>query len=206
MMARGQKHPHLERERPVSDMSSADSPSGAGVANVTASQNQVGGAIDESSLDPQSKRAIDFIRMLLGKMSMDAEVSIAPDDGEGGENEIRLEIEGPDAGRIIGKRGQVLEAIQYLTTRVAHRPGEERKHIAVDAEGYRARHEDQLSQMARKLAERVMTEGKVITFDPMSARDRRVVHMALKEITGVRTESNGEGPDRRVQIIPVRTA
>ena len=202
MMARGQKHPHLERERPVSDMSSADSPSGA---SVTASQKQVG-AIDESSLDPQSKRAIDFIRMLLGKMSMDAEVSIAPDDGEGGENEIRLEIEGPDAGRIIGKRGQVLEAIQYLTTRVAHRPGEERKHIAVDAEGYRARHEDQLSQMARKLAERVMTEGKVITFDPMSARDRRVVHMALKEITGVRTESNGEGPDRRVQIIPVRTA
>jgi spoIIIJ-associated protein len=187
-------------------MSSADSPSGAGVASVTGSQKQVGGAIDESSLDPQSKRAIDFIRMLLGKMAMDAEVSIAPDDGEGGENEIRLEIEGPDAGRIIGKRGQVLEAIQYLTTRVAHRPGEERKHIAVDAEGYRARHEDQLSQMARKLAERVMTEGKVITFDPMSARDRRVVHMALKEITGVRTESNGEGPDRRVQIIPVRTA
>ena len=165
----------------------------------------VGGA-DEASLDPQSKRAIDFIRMLLGKMSMDAEVSIAPDDGEGGENEIRLEIEGPDAGRVIGKRGQVLEAIQYLTTRVAHRPGEERKHIAVDAEGYRARHEDQLSQMARKLAERVMSEGKIITFDPMNARDRRVVHIALKEITGVRTESNGEGPDRRVQIIPVKVA
>ena len=168
-------------------------------------QKQVGSGVDEGALDPQSKRAIDFVRMLLGKMSMDAEVSIAPDDGEGGENEIRLEIEGPDAGRIIGKRGQVLEAIQYLTTRVAHRPGEERKHIAVDAEGYRARHEDQLSQMARKLAQRVMTEGKVITFDPMSARDRRVVHMALKEITGVRTESNGEGPDRRVQIIPVRS-
>ena len=170
---------------------------------MTGSQNQ-GANADEAALDPQSKRAIDFIRMLLVKMSMDAEVSIAPDDGEGGENEIRLEIEGPDAGRIIGKRGQVLEAIQYLTTRVAHRPGEERKHIAVDAEGYRARHEDQLSQMARKLAQRVMTEGKIITFDPMSARDRRVVHIALKEITGVRTESNGEGPDRRVQIIPVR--
>jgi spoIIIJ-associated protein len=182
-------------------MSSADSPSGTNVAG--GSQKQVGG-VDESALDPQSKRAIGFLRMLLGKMSMDAEVSLAPDDGEGGDNEIRLEIEGPDAGRVIGKRGQVLEAIQYLTTRVAHRPGEERKHIAVDAEGYRARHEDQLSQMARKLAERVMTEGKVITFDPMSARDRRVVHMALKEITGVRTESNGEGPDRRVQIIPVR--
>ena len=182
-------------------MSSADRPSGTKVAG--GSQKQIEG-VDEGSLDPQSKRAIGFVRMLLEKMSMDAEVTIAPDDGEGGENEIRLEIEGPDAGRVIGKRGQVLEAIQYLTTRVAHRPGEDRKHIAVDAEGYRARHEDQLAQMARKLAERVMTEGKVITFDPMSARDRRVVHMALKEISGVRTESNGEGPDRRVQIIPVR--
>ena len=198
-MTRAQRHPLSEREKPVSDMSSSDTPVGG-------SQKQVGGAIDESSLDPQSKRALDFIRMLLGKMSMDAEVTIAPDDGEGGENEIRLEIEGPDAGRIIGKRGQVLEAIQYLTTRVAHRPGEERKHIAVDAEGYRARHEDQLSQMARKLAQRVMVEGKVITFDPMSARERRIVHMALRDIKGVRTESMGQEPQRRVQIIPDKVA
>jgi len=169
------------------------------------SQNQVGTVEGEDSLDPQTKRAMGFVRTLLEKMQMDAEVSIAPDDGEGGDDEIRLEIEGPDAGRVIGKRGQVLEAIQYLTTRVAHRPGEERKHIAVDAEGYRARHEDQLGQMAIKLAQRVKIEGKVITFDPMNARDRRVVHMAIKDIAGVRTESNGEGPDRRVQIIPVRT-
>ncbi len=161
---------------------------------------------DEGPLDPQTERALNFVDMLLEKMDMDAEVTLAPDDGEGSADEIRLEIEGPDAGRIIGKRGSVLEAIQYLTTRIAHRPGEPRKHIAVDAEGYRARHEDQLSEMACKLAKRVATEGKVITFDPMSARDRRVVHMALKEITDVRTESHGEGPDRRVQIIPVKSA
>ena len=159
---------------------------------------------DDGPLDPQTERALNFVDMLLEKMDMDAEVTLAPDDGEGSADEIRLEIEGPDAGRVIGKRGMVLEAIQYLTTRVAHKPGEPRKHIAVDAEGYRARHEDQLAEMARKLARRVATEGKVITFDPMSARDRRVVHMALKEITDVRTESHGEGPDRRVQIIPVK--
>ena len=168
------------------------------------SQNGSEGVEDEGPLDPQAQRALEFVEMLLEKMTMDAEVTIAPDDGEGGENEIRLEIEGPDAGRIIGKRGQVLEAIQYLTTRIAHRPGEERRHIAVDAEGYRARHEDQLGQMAKRLGARVAKEGKVITFDPMSARDRRIVHMAIKDMTGVRTESNGEGPDRRVQIIPVK--
>ena len=161
---------------------------------------------DDGPLDPQTERALNFVDMLLEKMDMDAEVTLAPDDGEGSADEIRLEIEGPDAGRVIGKRGSVLEAIQYLTTRIAHKPGEPRKHIAVDAEGYRARHEDQLAEMAQKLARRVAKEGKVITFDPMSARDRRVVHMALKEITEVRTESHGEGPDRRVQIIPVKVA
>ena len=112
----------------------------------------------------------------------------------------------PHAGRIIGKKGNVLDAIQYLTTRVAVRPGEQRRHLFVDAEGYRARHEDQLSQMARRLAQRVAAEGKVITFDPMSARDRRVVHKALEDFPGVRTESSGEGSDRRVQIIPAKGA
>ena len=162
------------------------------------------GGQDDGAVDPQTERSLRFVRTLLSHMKMDAEVTLAPDDGEGSEDEIRLEIEGPDAGRVIGKRGAVLEAIQYLTTRIAHKPGEARRHVQVDAEGYRARHEDQLAQMAKRLAERVAREGKVITFDPMSARDRRVVHMALKDIQGVRTESNGEGADRRVQIIPVR--
>jgi len=172
------------------------------VSNVS----NVSNGFDESAVDAQTSRALAFVRTLMEKMLMNAEVNLAPDDGEGSADEIRLEIEGPDAGRVIGKRGAVLEAIQYLTTRVVHRPGEPRKHVAVDAEGYRARHEDQLAQMARRLGERVAAEGKIITFDPMSARDRRIVHMALKDVSGVRTESNGEGPDRRVQIIPASLA
>jgi spoIIIJ-associated protein len=156
-------------------------------------------------VDAQSQRAVDFVRMLLTKMQVDADAVLAPDDGEGSADEIRIDIEGPDAGRVIGKRGSVLEAIQYLTTRVVHRPGDARRHVQVDAEGYRARHEDQLAEMAQKLGQRVAKEGKVITFDPMSARDRRIVHVALKDVVGVRTESHGEGPDRRVQIIPLKT-
>jgi spoIIIJ-associated protein len=161
-------------------------------------------SVNEEGLDDQSKRALGFLRMLLDKMDMKAEVIVAPDDGESEEDEIRFEIEGPDAGRIIGKRGSVLEAIQYLTTRVIHKPGENRKHVSVDAEGYRARHEDQLAEMARRLGARVAQEGKVITFDPMNARDRRVVHRALQDFPGVRTESSGQGSDRRVQIIPAK--
>lgn len=163
---------------------------------------------EEKPLDEQTERALEFVRTLVDKMGMQVDVFLAPDDGESNDDEIRLEIEGPDAGRIIGKKGAVLEAIQYLTTRVVHRSRDNsrRRHVSVDAEGYRARHEDQLAQMARRLGERVAAEGKVITFDPMTARDRRIVHMALKEFTGVRTESVGEDPDRRIQIIPNRPA
>jgi len=161
--------------------------------------------VDETTADEPTRRALAFVRTLVDKMQMSAEVNLAPNDGEGSPDEIRIEIEGPDAGRIIGKKGNVLDAIQYLTARVVVRPGEPRRHVIVDAEGYRARHEDQLSQMARRLAERVASEGKVITFDPMSARERRIVHIALLYINAVRTESMGEEPQRRVQIIPDKT-
>lgn len=162
-------------------------------------------AIDEATADAQTQKALGFVRTLVEKLQMNVEVNLAPNDGEGTPDEIRIEIEGPDAGRIIGKKGNVLDAIQYLAARVVVRPGEPRRHLIVDAEGYRARHEDQLSQMARRLAERVASEGKVITFDPMSARERRIVHIALREVKGVRTESMGEEPQRRVQIIPDKT-
>ncbi|HTQ45796.1 MAG TPA: R3H domain-containing nucleic acid-binding protein [Polyangiaceae bacterium] len=155
-----------------------------------------------STPDEQTLKALAFVRVVVGKMEMNVEVNLAPDDGEGTPEEIRIEIEGPDAGRIIGKKGNVLDAIQYLTARAVVRPGDPRRHVIVDAEGYRARHEDQLSQMARRLAQRVATEGKVITFDPMSARERRIVHMALRDVKGVRTESTGVEPQRRIQIIP----
>jgi spoIIIJ-associated protein len=162
--------------------------------------------VDESALDAQTSKALSFVRTLVRKMQMKAEINLAPNDGEGAPDEIRIEIEGPDAGRIIGKKGIVLDAIQYLTARVVVRPGEPRRHVIVDSEGYRARHEDQLAQMARRLAARVATEGKIITFDPMSARERRIVHMALRDVKGVRTESIGEEPQRSVQIIPDKSS
>jgi spoIIIJ-associated protein len=186
----------LARPNGPADVSGAESPGEPGSTP----------SLDESTLDPQTLKALAFVRTLVAKMQMSVEVNLAPDDGEGSPDEIRIELEGPDAGRIIGKKGNVLDAIQYLTARVVIRPGDPRRHIIVDAEGYRARHEDQLAQMARRLAQRVATQGKVITFDPMSARERRIVHLALREIQGVRTESMGEEPQRRVQIIPNKAA
>jgi spoIIIJ-associated protein len=193
-MPRRPQHPLYERERLVSEQQELN-----GNERKPASPSR---SVDESTLDEQTRKALAFVRTLADKMQMAVEVNVAPDDGEGSPDEIRIEIEGPDAARIIGKKGNVLDAIQYLTARAAVRPGDARRHVIVDAEGYRARHEDQLAQMARRLAQRVATEGRIITFDPMSARERRIVHMALKDVKGVRTESMGEEPQRRVQIIP----
>ncbi len=189
----GRQRPQYERERLVSEEHELSRSDGERASKPS---------VDESTLDEQTRKALAFVRTISSKMQMSVEVNVAPNDGEGSPDEIRIEIEGPDAGRIIGKKGNVLDAIQYLTARVVVRPGDARRHVIVDAEGYRARHEDQLSQMARRLAQRVATEGKVITFDPMSARERRIVHVALREVKGVRTESMGEEPQRRVQIIP----
>jgi spoIIIJ-associated protein len=153
--------------------------------------------------DERSRDALEFVMKVLDEMEMDCDVELRrPKQDE--PNEIQLEIYGPDAGRIIGKKGQVLAALQYLTNRVVNRPGLDKRYVTVDAEGYRSRRDDTLATMAKRLGKQAVTEGKIITFEPMNPRDRRVIHLALAKFEGVVTKSEGEGEDRRVQIIPVR--
>lgn len=154
--------------------------------------------------DERALKALDFVTELVDKMQMDCRVRLRRPKDEESALEINLEITGADAGRIIGKKGQVLSAIQFLTNRVINRPGLEKRHILVDAEGYRSRRDNSLASMARRLGKQAVAEGKIITFEPMNPRDRRVVHLALAKFEGVITKSDGEGDDRRVQIIPVR--
>lgn len=153
--------------------------------------------------DAQSARALEFLGSVVAQMGMACKVRLRPSK-EDDEQEIRLEITGEDAGRIIGKKGQVLGALQFLTNRVLNRPGEERRYVNVDAEGYRSRRDNSLAAMAKRLGKQAMTDGKIITFEPMPPRDRRVVHLALAKLEGVVTRSEGDGDSRRVQIIPVR--
>lgn len=153
--------------------------------------------------DEKSAMALEFVTHVIEDMEVDCQVQLRR-PGEDSPDEISIEIVGPDSGRIIGKKGQVLQALQFLTHRVVNRPGEEKRHILVDAEGYRSRRDTNLASMARKLGKQALELGKIITFEPMNPRDRRVVHMALAKFEGVITKSDGEGDDRRVQIIPVR--
>ncbi len=153
--------------------------------------------------DEKSAMALEFVSHVIEDMEIDCEVRLRK-PGEDSPDEISIEIVGRDSGRVIGKKGQVLQALQFLTHRVVNRPGEEKRHILVDAEGYRSRRDTNLASMARKLGKQALELGKIITFEPMNPRDRRVVHMALAKFEGVITKSDGEGDDRRVQIIPVR--
>jgi spoIIIJ-associated protein len=153
--------------------------------------------------DEKSAMALEFVTHVIEDMDIDCDVKLRR-PGADSPDEISIEIVGKDSGRIIGKKGQVLQALQFLTHRVINRPGEEKRHILVDAEGYRSRRDTNLATMARKLGKQALELGKIITFEPMNPRDRRVVHMALADVEGVVTKSDGEGDDRRVQIIPVR--
>lgn len=162
---------------------------------------------DEAEIQPsdaRSKQALEFVVDVVREMELDCRVRLRrPKDGDS-PDEINIEIIGRDAGLAIGKKGQVLQALQFLTHRVVNRPGLDKRHVLVDAEGYRARRDDSLASMAQRLGGQAVKEGKIITFEPMNPRDRRVVHMALAKFEGVITKSEGEGEDRRVQIIPVR--
>jgi spoIIIJ-associated protein len=159
---------------------------------------------DVQPSDERTREALDFVTKIVKEMEMDCRVRLRRSKSNEDNDEINIEIDGRDAGRIIGKKGQVLAALQFLTHRVVNRPGLERRHILVDAEGYRSRRDDSLATMARRLGRQAVEQGKIITFEPMNPRDRRVVHLALAKFEGVVTKSDGEGDDRRVQIIPVR--
>ncbi len=154
--------------------------------------------------DGRADVVLDFVIDVLAAMGMDCTVDLLEPDEDDPPEEIRLEIEGRDAGRIIGKKGQTLSALQFVANRVVNRPQKTRRHVIIDAEGYRARREDALASMARRLGKQAVDEGKIITFEPMSPQDRRIVHLALAKFAGVVTKSDGEGEQRRVQIIPVR--
>ena len=157
--------------------------------------------------DERAQEALKFVATLLQQMSMDCRARLCGPrevEEEGQAPEIVVEVYGRDSGRIIGKRGQVLAALQFLTHRAVNRPGLDRRHVVVDAEGYRLRRESTLATMAQRLGQQAVDEGKIITFEPMNPRDRRVVHLALAKFEGVITKSEGEGDERRVQIIPVR--
>jgi len=130
--------------------------------------------------------------------------AFAVDVGEERENEVYVDIEGGNAGKIIGRGGRTLTALEYVTNTVINRNAQQRVRINIDVGGYKRRRDEKLRNTAKKLASKVRRSGVAVELDPMSAAERRVMHMAIAEEAGVYSESTGEGADRRLAIKPER--
>ena len=114
--------------------------------------------------------------------------------------EINVDISGKDAGTIIGKRGQTLDAIQYLTSLVVNKNKSEYIRVVLDAENYRLKREKTLEKLAHKLADKVVRTGRNIKLEPMNPYERMIIHSALQGNDKVLTRSEGEDPYRRIVI------
>ncbi len=135
------------------------------------------------------------LRELLELMSIDADVGLNDKRGEEG-----LDVSGADLGVLIGRGGENLVALQQITSAITSRRVGRTVHVPVDIEGYRRRREEQLREIARRVAGRVRASGQAVTLEPMLAYERRIVHLAVQDQPGIRTESVGVDPNRRVVI------
>jgi spoIIIJ-associated protein len=113
-----------------------------------------------------------------------------------------LEIDGDESGILIGRRGQTLDALEYMINRVASRDTRHTTHLVVDSQGYRQRRREALETLAQRMGERAEQRGKTVTMNPMSPRDRRIVHLALQDNPSLETRSAGNGYFRKLLIIP----
>jgi spoIIIJ-associated protein len=142
--------------------------------------------------------ALDFIRTLLANMNAEALVEMEKTEG----NERLIKISGKDAGSLIGYHGETLDALQYLANLAANKKIKGEKHdyvkITLDIEGYRAKREETLRALARRMAAKVVKYKKSVMLEPMNPYERRIIHSEVQHVAGVSTNSIGSENNRRV--------
>ena len=160
-----------------------------------------GVAEDRSTLpDEPAERVRAIVTRVTAAMGLRASVDIQED-----EETIRATVNGDDLGLLIGKRGGTIDALQHLAARAAFRGSEARKMVVLDAAGYRERREAALQRAADRAVSDALDFGRPVELEPMSAAERRIVHTYLRDRTEVQTHSEGDEPDRRLVVTPVRS-
>jgi len=118
------------------------------------------------------------------------------------EQELCLDLEGKDLGILIGRRGETLDALQYLVNLSVNKSRDQKKKIIIDIEGYRNRREETLQKLALKLADKAQQRGRNVVLEPMNSQERRIIHTALQGREDIYTFSEGEEPYRKIIISP----
>ena len=169
------------------------------VAHVPADVAEAAAAVEPSGDESdQATEARKLVTQIVETLGVDADV-VARDEPEA----IVVTCSGPDVGLLIGRHGQTIDAIQYLLNVIAYRAhGDEKRDVVVDAAGYRARRQATLEALALRVADRVRDSGEPEELEPMTAVERKVVHLHLKEVAGVGTTSEGTEPNRYVVVVP----
>jgi spoIIIJ-associated protein len=170
-----------------------------GIFGLGGRKARIRAALSQGREDDLLPRAREILEQLLAKMQEPATVTVTQE-----EDRINLLIATDDAGLLIGKQGQTLDALQYLVTKMLAKQTRKKVRISIDVEAYRARHNEALALLAQKYGEKVKRSGRPITLNPMNPYDRRIVHMALQGDKDLKTISRGEGLYKKVIISPVK--
>jgi spoIIIJ-associated protein len=143
--------------------------------------------------------AKELLSGILSRMSFDCQVKVNETP-----EKIVLSIEGDESGLLIGRRGQNLDALQYVLNKAINKSDSNRKMISVDSETYRQRREESLLEMAQRVREKVKNTQKPVSLAHMNAHDRRIIHLALQEDESLITKSRGDGEYRKIVVLPAR--
>ncbi len=177
-----------------SDREAASQPTGTKTPDAAPSER---GKSQAPAGDPKTI-GLELLERITQLISEDAKVSV-----DESAEELLFQVESKDAGVLIGKRGQTLEAIQFLTEKVINKHSEGRVQIQVDVEGYQEKRKANLESLASRMADKADQTGKPATIGQMSSYERKIIHLRLKDDPRVRTQSKGEGFLRKLVIFPV---
>lgn len=160
--------------------------------------------IDEGEDQEAVRITHDTVVELVQRLGLEAKVSAnwGEKDPEARIRPLLVEVNGDDLGILIGRRGETLTALQYITRLIVSKELERPVAVVIDIEGYRARREQQLRRLARKMAAQATDLDRTMELEPMPPNERRIIHVALRDNPSVTTESVGEGSSRKVTIIP----
>lgn len=165
-----------------------------------AAHYKAGVELTDDELDTIADISIDVVRSILSSFDAD---SCTIDEYDGDDGELILDVSGADLAVLIGRHGRTLDSLQTLVSLIVSRRLGFRFPVVVDIEGYKARRKDKVKDMAHSAANRAVRQGSSVSLPPMSAYERRLVHLALRDDVRVMTHSEGVDPDRRVVVVPI---